>query len=84
MGDEDIEEKIIVFTDNPVTDLSRTVEMDQLDRITMFKPVDIYQAQEMISSDLKKYRIVQRKCTITFNSLTINIKFNEKIYNNKH
>ena len=61
MDDEDIEEKIIVFTDNPVTDFSRTVEMDQLDRITIFKPVDIYQAQEIISSDLKKYRIVQRK-----------------------
>ena len=52
--DETIEEKIIVHSD-----LDRPLPMDDLERKTMFKPVDNFEAKEIISSDLKKYRIVR-------------------------
>ena len=52
--DEDVEEKIIVYTDLPAP-------MDDLERKTMFNPVDNYEAKEIISSDLEKYRIVRSK-----------------------
>ena len=35
--------------------------MDDLERKTMFNPVDNYEAKEIISSDLEKYRIVRSK-----------------------
>ena len=54
--DETIEEKIIVHSD-----LDRPLPMDDLERRTMFKPVDNFEAKEIISSDLKKYRIVRSK-----------------------
>ena len=52
--DETIEEKIIVHSD-----LDRPLPMDDLERKTIFKPVDNFEAKEIISSDLKKYRIVR-------------------------
>ena len=40
-------------------DLGRPLPMDDLERKTIFKPVDNFEAKEIISSDLKKYRIVR-------------------------
>ena len=65
--DEDVEEKIVVYTDFPEP-------MDDLERKTMFNSVDNYEAKEIISSDLEKYRIVRSKL------LTIIIVINSNLH----